>query len=49
MDMRGSAQGRVDVTYVKPGQLAAITRMRPQPSERAQEAIARAATRRGDR
>jgi hypothetical protein len=38
---------QVDVTYVKRGQLAALTRLRPeQPSERAQAALARAATRR---
>lgn len=41
--------GQVDVTYVKQGQIAAITRMRPEPSKRAAEALARAATRRGER
>lgn len=40
---------QVDVTHVKRGQLAAITRLRPEPSQRAQEAIARVAARRGKR
>lgn len=40
----------VDVTYVKRGQVAAITRQAPaQPSQRAKAAIARAAERRGMR
>lgn len=37
---------QVDVTYVKRGQLAAITRLRPEPSQRAKDAVVRAATRR---
>jgi hypothetical protein len=45
-----TTRGQVDVTYVKRGQVAAITRMRPEtPSKRAQEALARAASRRGKR
>lgn len=44
---QSSSDQQVDVTYVKRGQVAAITRMRPaQPSDRAQQAIARAAGRR---
>ncbi len=41
---------QVDVTYVKRGQLAEITRMRPgQQSERAQQALAAAQKRRSHR
>jgi len=50
MAKQSSADRQVDVTYVKRGQVAAITRMRPaQPSDRAQQAIARAAQRRSSR
>ncbi|MCH9732716.1 MAG: hypothetical protein K0U84_24150 [Actinomycetia bacterium] len=43
-------RGQVDVTYVKRGQVAAITRLRPEPqSARAKAALARAASRRGKR
>lgn len=44
-----SPRGQVDVTYVKRGQAAAITRLRPEPSQRAKKAIRRAASRRGMR
>jgi len=43
------SRSQVDVTYVKRGQLAAITRQQAQPSQRAKAAIARAAQRRGAR
>lgn len=47
MGKQSSAKQQVDVTYVKRGQVAAITRLRPgTPSKRAQEAIARADARR---
>lgn len=50
MGRQTAPQGQVDVTYVKRGQVAAITRLRPaQPSQRAQAALARAATRRSTR
>lgn len=49
MGRQTTTQGQVDVTYVKRGQVAAITRLRPMPSARAQAAIARAAERRGAR
>lgn len=39
-------QGQVDVTYVKRGQIEAITRVRPEPSARAKDALIRAASRR---
>lgn len=43
-------RGQADVTYVKPGQLAAITRLRPEPqSARAKAALDRVASRRGKR
>lgn len=42
-----SAESRVDVTYVKRGQVAIISGLTCEPSQRAKEAIARAVSRRG--
>jgi hypothetical protein len=49
MDQPSTASGQVDVTYVKRGQLAVITRLRTEPSQRAQDALARVAARRSGR
>jgi hypothetical protein len=49
MARQTTKRGQVDVTYVKRGQVAAITRLRPKPSQRAKAAIARTAARRGSR
>ena len=50
MGRQTTPRSQVDVTHVRRGQVAAITRLRPeQPSQRAQAAIIRAATRRGTR
>ncbi|WP_285034573.1 hypothetical protein [Mycolicibacterium sp. lyk4-40-TYG-92] len=50
MSVQSADRGHVDVTYVKRGQLVAITRLQPeQPSERAQTALAAALRRRGAR
>lgn len=46
MGRETTQRGQVDVTKVKRGQVAAITRLRPEPSQRAKEALARAAERR---
>jgi hypothetical protein len=46
MGKQDKVRGQVDVTYVKRGQVAAITRQQPKPSQRAQAAIVRAAERR---
>lgn len=47
MGKQGTTLRSVDVTYVKRGQLAAITRLSSEPaSKRAQEALTRAASRR---
>lgn len=49
MGKQSAVERQVDVTYVKRGQLATITSLRPEPSQRAQAALKRAASRRRDR
>jgi hypothetical protein len=49
MGKQSETRSQVDVTYVKRGQVAAITRQQPQPSQRAKAAIVRAAERRSAR